>query len=192
MKGVNSMEDKQIVQLFWDRNEQAIEESSMKYGNYCRRIARNILQSEEDVKECVNDTWLNAWNAIPPHRPSLLSTFLGKLTRNLSLKRYQKNTREKRGGHNIDLVWDELEEIVSGKDDPALMAEEKELKEAINQFLRELPKEKRIIFLQRYWYAFSIAEISARTGMSKNNVSVSLSRLRDKLKAFLYERGYDI
>ena len=186
------MEDKQIVQLFWDRNEQAIQESSIKYGNYCRSIARNILQSEEDVKECVSDTWLNAWNSIPPHKPSVLSTFLGKLTRNLSLKRYQKNTRKKRGGHNIDLVWDELTEIVSGKDDPELISEEKELKEAINQFLRELPKEKRILFLQRYWYAFSITEIAARTGLSKNNVSVSLSRLRDKLKEFLYERGYDI
>ena len=186
------MDDAKIIDLYWQRSEQAIPETASKYGHYCYSVAHRIVNNREDSEECVNDTWLGAWNAIPPHRPSLLSTFLGKLTRNLSLKRYQKNTREKRGGHNIDLVWDELEDIVSGKDDPALMSEGKELKEAINQFLRELPKEKRIIFLQRYWYAFSIAEISARTGMSKNNVSVSLSRLRDKLKAFLYERGYDI
>ena len=97
------MEDKQIVQLFWDRNEQAIQESSIKYGNYCRSIARNILQSEEDVKECVSDTWLNAWNSIPPHKPSVLSTFLGKLTRNLSLKRYQyeRNLPSKLKGSSI-------------------------------------------------------------------------------------------
>ena len=192
MKGVNSMEDKQIVQLFWDRNEQAIQESSIKYGNYCRSIARNILQSEEDVKECVKDTWLNAWNAMPPHRPSVLPTFLGKLTRNLSFDRYRKLHRDKRGGHTIDLVLDELEELVSGQNDPEKKWQEKELTENINRFLLDQTEEKRTLFILRYWYALDISEIAKRTGLSSNRISVNLNRIRSKLKIFLRERGYEI
>lgn len=192
MKEVKQMDDERIVQLYWDRNEQAIGESSAKYGSYCRNIAQNILQNAEDAEECVNDTWMNAWNAMPPHKPSVLSAFLGKLTRNLSFDRYRKLHREKRGGHTIDLVLDELDELVSGQDDPERKWQEKELKESIVQFLQDQSEEKRNLFILRYWYAFDISEISGRTGLSCNRISVNLSRTRRKLKIFLSERGYEI
>ena len=102
------MDDAQIVQLYWDRNEQAIHATSDKYGNYCASIAKNILGNQEDAEECVNDTYLNAWNAMPPHRPSILSTFLGKITRNLSFNRYKHNTANKRGGGELPVVLEEL------------------------------------------------------------------------------------
>lgn len=190
VKGVRKMDDEQIVQLYWDRNERAIEESSTKYGSYCRNIARNILQSNEDAEECVNDTWLTAWNTMPPHKPSVLSAFLGKLTRNLSFDRYRTLHREKRGGHTIDLVLDELEELVSGQDDPERRLLEKELMGSIDQFLQRQTEEKRNLFILRYWYALDISEISGKTGLSCNHISVSLSRTRRKLKTFLNERGY--
>jgi len=192
VKEVKQMDDERIVQLYWDRNEQAIGESSAKYGSYCRNIAQNILQNAEDAEECVNDTWMNAWNAMPPHKPSVLSAFLGKLTRNLSFDRYRKLHREKRGGHTIDLVLDELDELVSGQDDPERKWQEKELKESIVQFLQDQSEEKRNLFILRYWYAFDISEISGRTGLSCNRISVNLSRTRRKLKIFLSERGYEI
>ena len=125
------MEDTHIVQMYWDRNETAISESAMKYGTYCTSIAQNILRNPADAEECVNDTWLHAWNAMPPHRPSLLSTFLGKITRNLSFDLYRKMHRKKRGESQMDAVLDELEECVSGKDD---IERQWEMKELIAQF----------------------------------------------------------
>lgn len=186
------MEDDRIVQLYWDRNDSAITESAAKYGAYCASIAHNILFNEADTEECVNDTWLHAWNAIPPHRPSVLSTFLGKLTRNLSFDLYKRLHREKRGGNNIDAALEELEECVSGDDDTESQWEMKELKEEINQFLRTLPEDKRCMFILRYWYVDGISEIADRMNMSENNVSVSLSRIRGKLRVYLKERGFDI
>ena len=186
------MEDEKIVALYWDRNEQAITETSVKYGAYCGSIARNILQNQEDAEECVNDTWFRAWNAMPPHWPAILSVFLGKITRNLSFDRYKREHREKRGGYQIDLVLDELGEIVSGREDPALMWQEKELKQEINRFLQSLPEKKRVMFLLRYWYACSIPEIASRLGMTENNISVTLNRIRKKLRSWLDEKGYEV
>jgi len=185
------MEDARIVQLYWDRDEAAIEESSKKYGAYCASIARNILSDLSDAEECVNDTWLRAWNAMPPHRPSILSTFLGKLTRNLSFDRYRRLHREKRGGHNVDAALEELGDCVSGRDDPERRREERELILELDRFLRTLPEEKRHMFILRYWYADSIADIAKRLGMSENSVSVTLSRVRRRLKIHLIERGFD-
>ena len=125
------MDDAQIVQLYWDRNEQAIHATSDKYGNYCTSIAKNILGNQEDAEECVNDTYLNAWNAMPPHRPSILSTFLGKITRNLSFNRYKHNTSDKRGGGELPVVLEELSGLVSGKDDVEQAFDQKELTKAI-------------------------------------------------------------
>ena len=186
------MEDERIIQLYWERNESAIDESSRKYGTYCTSIAHNILFNKEDEEEFVNDTWLHAWNAMPPHRPSLLSVFLGKITRNLSFDRYRKLHREKRGGNIIDAVLDELAECVSGVDETEKKWEEIELKEEIDRFIKELPKEKSYMFILRYWYADSIAEIAERFAVSENYVSVTLSRVRKKLKEHLVERGFDI
>lgn len=186
------MEDARIVQLYWDRNETAISESAMKYGPYCTSIAQNILRNPSDAEECVNDTWLHAWNAMPPHRPSLLSTFLGKITRNLSFDLYKKMRREKRGGGQIDLVLDELAECVSGKENIERQWEMKELIEEINQFLQKLPEEKRCMFVLRYWYADSVGEIAGRLSRSENYVSVSLNRIRGKLHTHLTERGFEL
>jgi RNA polymerase sigma-70 factor (ECF subfamily) len=137
------LDDEMIVRLYWNRNENAISESSRKYGAYCTAIAQNILQNRSDAEECVNDTWLRAWNAMPPHMPSVLSVFLGKITRNLSFDRFRKLHREKRGGGSFDVVLDELAECVSGSDDTERRWEETELKEEIDRFLSRLPKEQR-------------------------------------------------
>ena len=186
------MEDERIVQLYWARDELAIQESAAKYGSYCHSIARNILNNPDDACECVNDTWFHAWNAMPPHRPSVLSAFFGKITRNLSFDLYRKQHRKKRGSGEIDLVLEELSECVSGKDTPENTFTAHELAEEINQFLLSLPTKKRAMFILRYWYADPVAEIAERFAVSENNVSVTLNRIRTKLKADLKERGYDL
>lgn len=186
------MDDQGIIRLYWERNERAIIESASKYGAYLRSIAGNILNNEEDIEECVNDTWLRAWEAIPPARPSRLSVFFGKITRNLSFDRYRYINRDKRGNGAIGLVLDELKDCVSGKDDPESTYEAKELMREINSFLNSLSEERRAMFILRYWYADSISSIAGYLGLSENNVSVSLSRIRSKLQEHLIERGFKI
>jgi len=186
------MEDAGIIALYFDRNESAITESSLKYGAYCAAIAHNILNSAPDEEECVSDTWLHAWNAMPPQRPSVLSAFFGKITRNLSFDRYKKLHRQKRGGGRMDAVLDELAECVSGRDDTESAWDEKELAAELTRFLQGLSEEKRTLFILRYWSADSVADIAERVGMSENNVSVTLSRIRGKLKTYLIERGFDV
>jgi len=185
------MEDDKIVQLYWDRDEAAITATSDKYGAYCLSISQNILGNREDAQECVNDTYLQAWNTIPPYRPHILSTFLGKITRNLSINLYKKNKREKRGGGQIVLAIDELNEIIADKNSEAEF-DRAELSTAINDFLAMLPEEKCSIFVCRYWYAYSITEIAKRFRMKENAVSVTLSRLRQKMREHLIERGFDL
>lgn len=186
------MTDIDIINLYWDRNETAITESSGKYGAYCSSIAYNILYNRFDAEECVNDTWLHAWNAMPPQKPSVLSAFLGRITRNLSFDLYKKLHRDKRGGDNIDLVLDELAECVSGGEDPADSYDLAELKKDINLFLDSLTEDKRNMFVLRYWYADSVASIASRFKTSENTVSVTLNRLRKSLKTYLTERGYSL
>ena len=186
------MEDSQIIQLYWDRDESAIPATSEKYGNYCTAIAKNITGSLEDAEECVNDTWLSAWNSIPPHRPVVLVAYLGRITRNLSLNRYRRNTAEKRSGGEMSTVFDELEECVSGRYDPTERVETQELMDTINHFLETLPEEKRNIFVLRYWYAESIADIAARLGKKEGAVSMTLSRMRAQLRQYLLEGGHTL
>lgn len=186
------MEDHQIVQLYWDRDSQAIAASAQKYGTYCRTIARNILPNDQDAEECVNDTWLSAWNAMPPHKPSVLSTFLGKLTRNLAFNRYKHDRAEKRGGGETALVLDELAEIVSGTGSPEEALDRRELARAIDGFLKALPAQQRKLFLCRYWYSDSVRCIASRFGLTENHVSVILKRIRTKLRSYLTERGFDL
>ncbi len=185
------MEDEQILQLYEARNEQAIAATSEKYGPYCTSIARNILHSEEDAAECVNDTYLNAWNAIPPQRPKMLSTFLGKITRNLSLDRFRRDKAAKRGGGELTLALEEIGEVVSGSD-PAKALDQRELVAAINGFLAGLSAQRRQIFVCRYWHFDSVAAIAQRQNMTENNVSAILSRLRKKLRSHLTERGFEL
>ncbi len=185
------MDDAKIVQLYWDRDERAISATSDKYGTYCASIAKNILGNKEDTEECVNDTYLNAWNSMPPHRPSILSVFLGKIVRNLSFNRYKYNTADKRGGGELNVVLEELSDLVSGKDDVEQEVDCKALVKAIDDFLETLTAKKRSIFISRYWYADSISEISARHGMKAGAVSMTLNRLRLKLHNYLLERGFE-
>ena len=185
------MDDEKIVQLYLDRDEQAIPTTADKYGNYCISIANNILGNHEDAEECVNDTYLNTWNSIPPHRPKMLSTYLGKIVRNLAFNRYKYNTADKRGGSQMPVILDELAGCVSGNDDVAQTYEFHELVAAINHFLSTLPPEKRNIFVCRYWYADSVSHIATRFGMTSASVSMTLNRLRAKLRAYLTERGYE-
>lgn len=189
---VRILEDNKIVQLYWERNQDAIPATAEKYGAYCASIARNILGNYEDAEECVNDTYMSAWNSIPPHKPSVLSTFLGKITRNLSITRHRTLHAQKRGKGQTHLVLNELTDCVSGRDDPESAYSRQELIEAINDFLRSLPAEKRSIFLCRYWYFDSISEIAYRFNKSDNAVSVTLNRLRSQLRHCLTERGFDL
>lgn len=180
------MDDKMIVDLYFDRDEKAIEATEEKYGKYCFTVAFNILNSEEDSKECVNDTYINAWNSIPPHRPEVLRTFLGKITRNISLNRYESNRAAKRFC-GADLAYEELEEYIP---DGIEVADEVVLKDTLERFLESLKERERIIFLRRYWYFCSIREISLSLKMSEGNVKVILLRAREKLLKFLeQEKG---
>jgi len=191
-EGRGYMDDHGIIQLYWDRNEQAISITSKKYGRYCKSIAKNILNSEEDAEECVNDTYWNAWNSMPTHWPEQLSTFLGKITRNLSFSKYKHSHAEKRGGGEITLVLDELAACVSDTDDVEQTVDRQELVKAINSFVRGLSFEKRNLFLRRYWYADSVSKIAADYGMPQGNVSKTLERTRRRLKAYLTERGFEL
>ncbi len=186
------MEDQAILALYWERNADAIRETAAKYGGYCGTVARNILGSREDAEECVNDVYLRAWGSIPPQRPKALSAYLGKLTRNLAFDRYRQGRAKKRGGGELALVLAELEDCVSGRDSVDRTVETRELVAAIDDFLTTLPPEKCSLFLGRYWYAAPVAELARRFSMTPGNVSVSLSRLRDKLKQYLTERGFDL
>ena len=181
------MDDKQIIELYNERSETAISETANKYGKYCYTIAYHVLYSVEDSEECVNDTYLRAWNAIPPQYPEKLSAFLGKITRNLALNKYKYYLREKRGNGKTELVIDELTECVSVSKSNGTeeVVEERLLVDALNRFLYSLPKQKRNIFLRRYWYLSSIQEIAQEYGFSESKIKMILLRTRNKLKQFL-------
>lgn len=186
------MDDAAIIQLYWERNEQAIPATADKYGNYCTAIAKNILGNREDAEECVNDTYWAAWSSMPPHRPGSLAAFLGRITRNLALNRYRYNAADKRSGGQSAMVLDEIAEFISDADSVEREIDRRELGKAIDGFLDRLPKHKRTIFVCRYWYFDSIAEIAKRVGMTENQVSVTLHRLRRKLHNDLLERGFEL
>jgi len=186
------MEDQQIIKLFWNRDETAIAETSKKYGSYCYSIAKNILQNKEDCDECVNDTYLNAWNALPPHKSNVLSAFLGKITRNLAFDRYSFNHADKRGGGEVSIVLDEIAEIVSDSNDIERVVDNKELAHSINEFLSELPTNKRKMFVLRYWYNEKVSAIAKQFGITENACSVQLNRIRHKLRKHLNDGGFDL
>ena len=183
------MNDSQIVALYFDRDQRAIEETAAKYGNYCYCIANNILNNREDAEEAVSDTYLGAWNAIPPHRPAMLSTFLGKITRRIALNRWSKSRTRKRGSGEVVLALEELSEYLSDGNMPENAIENAELTQILNRFLRKLPKEERQVFLCRYWYLDPIADISNRFGFSQSKVKSMLARTRLKLRATLTKEG---
>lgn len=179
------MDDQEIISLYNQRNEQAIVVSQMKYGIYCQSIAYNILRQTEDSEECVNDTWMHTWNAIPPDQPGNLKAYLGKITRNLALNRYRDRHSLKHGGGNVDLVLSELRNCIAGDPTPEEALLDGILEEAINRFLDGLPKEKRVIFVLRYHYLYTTCEISKAVGVRENNVKSILFRLRKQLRTYL-------
>lgn len=179
------MEDEKIVQLLWDRKEIGLTELSDKYDGYCHSISYRILNDREDAKECVNDTWLRTWNAIPPHRPFCLSGFLGKIVRNLSLNYVKKRYAGKRGGGNVNLALEELQECISDGKRVEEHLEQKLLTDTIAAFLRKQPEQKRVIFLQRYFYLYQVKEIAQALGMKEGTVKSVLSRMRKDLQIWL-------
>ena len=184
------MEDERIIELYWARSEQAIAESERKYGAHCRAIARNILNRAQDEEECVNDTWLRAWNAMPPQRPAVLRAFFGRLTRNLALDRWRRDRAAKRGGGAPEVALEELRECLSAPEGrPEEEAEAARLGELISRFLRSLPKEDRQLFVRRYWYLDSTGALAGRFGRGEGWVKTRLYRLRRKLRDYLEEEG---
>ena len=184
------MEDSKFVELYWQKNENAIKETNSKYGAYCFSIADNILHNKEDSEECVNDTWLNAWNAMPPQKPTKLQMFLAKITRNLSFNCFNARSAEKRGGGEIVLVLDELAECLAGESDVTSEYEAKELGQCIRRFVRSLPERDSNVFVRRYFFTEPVAEIAKKYGLTENNVMVILSRTRTKLKTYLIKEGF--
>lgn len=186
------MEDSQIISLYFRRDERAIEETAAKYGSYCYSIVHNILQNREDTEEAVSDTYLGAWAAIPPHKPAVLSTFLGKIARRTAIKRWQRSRARKRGGGELDLALEELSEFLPDHGTPESAVEQAELTGILNKFLGNLPKEERTVFVSRYWYLEPIADIATRFGFSQSKVKSMLARTRKKLYATLQREGITI
>ena len=185
------LEDSLIIGLFFERKEQALEELDNKYGHAVKKTASNILSDRLDVEECVNDTYLGCWNSIPPQRPDPLVSYVCKIARNLAVNRYHANRAAKRNGA-YDLILDELEEAVPASMDVETEAEAKELAAAIDRFLAGLRREDRFLFVRRYFYADSVANLAARTGESANRISVRLFRIRGKLRKQLAKEGYAV
>ena len=181
------MEDERIIDLYWSRSEEAISRSDEKYGRYCGSIAAGILSSREDREECVSDTWLRAWNVMPPQRPNRLAVFFGKITRNLSLDRWRRNHADKRV--QMPLALEELGDCIPAADPSADLTESLVVIEALNRFLEALPKESRVLFLQRYWYWSSIKDIAADCGMTESKVKMVLMRARNALRQQLEREG---
>ncbi|RHP30795.1 RNA polymerase sigma factor [Lachnotalea sp. AF33-28] len=186
------MNDQSILELYWNRNESAIRETSKRYGTYCFSIAHNILKNREDSDECVNDTWLHAWNAIPPARPGRLASYLGRITRNLSINRYKLAHAKKRGGGVVTVALEELMECIPDGQEPCGMLELEELAGAINSFLYTLPERDRCLMLGRYWYVEPVKHLAGRFGLSENNVKVILHRSRVRLKEYLEKEGVTV
>lgn len=183
------MEDSQIVDLYWKRDEAAIDETERKYGALCRLVAKNILSVDEDAEECVNDVLHQAWNAIPPQRPDKLGAWLGKVTRNLALNLWNKNHTQKRYA-GMTALLSELEECLPAPDTVERELEDAELSAAIDGWLRTLPKEERVLFLRRYWYGVELQALAAERGVSPNRLAQKMLRLRRRLKQTLEKEGY--
>ena len=181
------MEDEKIIELFFERSEQAIRALDMKYGKICRSLSYNIVNSREDAEECVSDAYLGAWNAIPPARPDPLLSYIAKIVRNLSLKLYWNKEAAKRGGH-YTMALEEIEGCIAGQNTAEDELDARELARILGEFLDALTVENRVIFLRRYWFADSCRDIAELVGLTEKNVSVRLSRTREKLRRYLMER----
>jgi RNA polymerase sigma factor, sigma-70 family len=188
-KEVIVLEDTDIIELFYNRSEQAIKELSEKYGAVCSQVSKNILKNSQDAEECVNDAYLAVWNTIPPQKPEHLLAYICRIVRNISITKYHSNTAKKRNSY-YDTALDELDECIMSGLSVEDEIDARELSCLINIFLDTLSKENRVIFVWRYWFSDSVQDIAEKLGISSNNVSVRLSRIRSKLKKFLKKEGY--
>lgn len=186
------MDDQGIIVLYFSRDEQAIAETAKKYGKYCFTVAKNILQSEQDCEECVNDTYNRAWKSIPPQKPSNFKLFLAKITRNLALDKIKNSSRQKRGSGESALALEEIGDIVSDREDIEDELERKALAEAINRFLHSLSERDCNVFVSRYFYIESTEKIAKKYALSRSNVLKILSRTRSGLRKYLEAEGYKI
>ena len=184
------MEDKQIVDLYWKRSEEAIAETDKKYGRYCHYIAYQILSDNEDAEEIVNDTYLKTWNTVPPKYPDPLKTYVGMISNQLALNRYDEKTAAKRGGGKMPLIFHELDECLADEEENIDIAEAVVLRDLLNRFIWSLPKKTRNIFVRRYWYASSLTEIAKEYGMKESAVAMLMFRTRQKLREFLQKEGF--
>ena len=183
------MDDKQIIELLFKRSETALEQLSIKYGRLCYKLAGNILNNAEDCEECVNDAYLGVWNSIPPNRPDSLMAYLCRIVKNISLKKFRYNTADKRNS-NMEVAIEELEGVLTASQDVEQQVEAKELTQIINKFLSQLKQTDRVVFMRRYYFSDSYEDIAELTGLSVKNVSVKLTRLRNKLREYLKSQGY--
>ena len=183
------MKDEEIIELYWKRSQEAIPATTQKYGNYLTQIAYRILMNVQDAEECLNDTCFHAWKHIPPERPNYLKVFLGTITRNLALDRYKQMRAKKRVPTEMTVLLSELEGIIPAAKDVQQELEEKELAVHISNFLRKQPKEKRNIFIRRYWYCEDIKTLAKRFGCSESKIKASLFRSREQLKVYLEKEG---
>lgn len=180
------MDDNEIIELFFGRSEQALTAVQSKYGRLCSKISYNILQNREDAEECVNDAYLKLWNKIPPERPTSLAAYICKVVRNISLNKFTYNNAQKRG---YAVCIDELEECVSGTNDPEERFESKQLSAFIDEFLDSLDDKNHAVFMGRYWFGESLVDVGKRVGLNEGAVRVRLTRLRKKLRDFLLKKG---
>lgn len=184
------MEDLQIIDLYWKRSESAILETDAKYGKFCHQLAMNVLANREDAQECVSDTYLATWNALPPNRPAHLMAFLGKLTRRISIDRWRSNTRKKRGGSQVPLCLEELRDCASSGPGVEEIVESMEACAALRRFLDTLPQAERKVFVRRYFYLDPVAEIGRKQGYTEAKVTSMLYRTRKKLGEYMAKEGY--
>lgn len=186
------MDDKDIIALFFARDEGAVQAAQREYGAYCAAIAQNILDDRGAAEECVNDTWLRCWQSIPPQRPGSLKAFAGRIARNLALTARRARQAQKRGGGQAELALDELSEVVSGGETPEGALDRAAFRAALDGFLGSLPEDRRSLFLRRYWYLDSVEALAGRFGMSPTQVTTTLHRLRQKLRVHLEQEGFEL
>ncbi len=186
------MEDSRIIELFFARDEAAIEETQQAYGTYCRTIADRILESPEDAEECVNDAMLRLWEAIPPQKPARLRLFLGKIVRNLAFDRYKMRKTAKRGGGELNAVLDELAECVADENDVETVLDTRALRRSLSEFTAALPSRDRRLFVGRYFYAKRIGELAKELGIQESSCAVQLCRIRKKLRQHLEQEGFSL
>ena len=189
---MTAMDDDKIIELFWERSEDAVRETEAKYGRYMLSVASNVLVDEQDRQECVNDALLAAWNAIPPARPPALKLFLARVTRNIAVSKWRLLTAEKRGGGQAAAVLDELAELSDGRDFAQEIADSAALSQTLSSFLRSKDKTERTVFIKRYWLFMPVRDIAKSTGLSESSVKVMLHRSRSELRKLLEKEGFEL